>query len=141
MDQHVGLIPSTILHLCASSKHSRVKCTCLTGAGAFRTKASWCQFSEEFIHFLEMEEGGQKKHNRKWRTLILLLHMSLWLDICLLLKDNACFFIRWYQSIFLMRSADEVLHSRPSSHHSSPLEAQSCLRRQNQAGYPGMKCT
>lgn len=35
MDQHVGLILSTILRLCASSKHSGVKRTCSARAVAF----------------------------------------------------------------------------------------------------------
>lgn len=33
-----------------------------------------------------MEEGGQKKHNGKSKTLTLLLHASHWSDICLLLN-------------------------------------------------------
>lgn len=63
MEQHVGLILSIILHLCASSKHNRVKRTCSARTLAFKTKASYvhmCQRSKEFIHFPEMEQSGQK---------------------------------------------------------------------------------
>lgn len=40
MDQHVGLILSTILHLCASGKHSGVKFTCSARTLALRTEDS-----------------------------------------------------------------------------------------------------
>lgn len=63
MEQHVGLILSIILHLCASSKHNRVKRTCSARTLAFKTKASYLhmrQCSKEFIHFPEMEQSGKK---------------------------------------------------------------------------------
>lgn len=132
MEQHVGLILSIILHLCASSKHNRVKRTCSARTLAFKTKASYvhmCQCSKEFIHFPEMEQSGQKRRNRKWRTLKVLLHTSHWSDICLLLKDNVFLLISWHQSIFLMRFY--IPERGPTACH---CEAWSCLRRQNQAG-------
>lgn len=61
MDQHVGLILSTILHLCASSKHRGVKCTCSARSLAFTTEAS-------YLHMVSVLSGIHTfyRNGREW---------------------------------------------------------------------------
>lgn len=135
MDQRVGLILSTIVHLGAGGKHSGVKCTCSAGAVAFRTKASYLLMVSVLRGIHTFFRGGRGWAGETQQNMedaqIVAPHATLAARSPAFKKTNACFLFYNMVSIHL---SDEALHSARSSHRSSSRGAELLTEAKNQAG-------